>query len=395
MHWNDSARAILDALCFDGRTYSLSGIGRDAMDFADRNQLTPLLSRYELPPAAREHAQAALARNTIRVGRVAAAYQEIATAFDRIVDHVVLKGFTHVPAFVDDPRLRVQYDLDLYVPSGQLQAAGEALLRLGYQPIRGMAGLAMDHLPTMVRKTGWEWRGDFFDPEIPVSVEVHFQFWDAPIERLRPQGLEGFWTRRVGHYLHPVDRLGYSALHLTRHLLRGDLRVFHVWEIANFLHTSGDQTFWRLREQWHPPSLRRLEAVAFLLARRWFACTLPPAAEREVAALPEPVHRWFERYGWSPIEGMFRPNKRELWLHLSLLETFEDRISVLRRRLLPFSLPGPVDAIYVPPDRMTLARRAKKHARYLAHAASRGIHHARLLAPTLWDGLRWRWRTPR
>ncbi len=377
-------RAALDGLSFDGRPYLLAGLDRAALDFLDSAHLTQLLGQFELPEEARAHVDGAVARNAIRVERVAAAYQELAASFD----HLVLKGFTHVPDFVPEPQLRVQYDLDLYVPAEQRNEALSALLSLGYEPIAGLEGLAMDHLPTMIRKTGWEWRGDYFDPEIPVSVEVHFQFWDTATERLYPKGLDGFWTRREGHRLHSVDVLGYAALHLVRHLLRANLRPFHVWEIARFLHTQHDGTFWRLWREWHSPSLRQLEAVGFLLARSWFGCTLPPAAEEEVSALPAPVKNWFEVYRWSPLEGMFHPNKDELWLHLSLLETAADRISVLRRRLLPASLPGPVDAVHITEEEMTLPRRIRKHSRYLAFAASRAWLHARLLAPTLWEGVR-------
>ncbi len=86
---------------------------------------------------------------------------------------------------------------------------------------------------------------------------------------------------------------------------------------------------------------------------------------------------------------MFRPNKHELWLHLSLLDSGLDRYEVLRRRLVPLSSPGPVDAIHIPKDQMTLARRVKKRLRNGAYAASRAWHHARLLVPTIWEGLRW------
>jgi hypothetical protein len=385
----DRVRPVLDALSFDGRAHLLAGIDRETLDFLDRAQLTQLLGQFDLPEEARAHVEGALARNTIRVERVAAAYEELAAAFD----HVVLKGFTHIPDFVPEPRLRVQYDLDLYVPAEQRNQALDALLDLGYEPIAELAGLAMDHLPTMIRKTGWEWRGDYFDPEIPVSVEVHFQFWDASTERLYPQGLDGFWTRREGHRLHSVDALGYAALHLVRHLLRGNLRPFHVWEIARFLHTQHDGTFWRQRREWHAPSLRRLEAVGFLLARTWFACALPSAADDEIAALPATVRNWFEVYGWSPLEAMFHPNKDELWLHLSLVETSADRLSILRRRLLPSSLPGPVDAVHIPEEEMTLSRRITKQSRYLAHASSRAWLHTRLLVPTLWEGVKWWSRT--
>jgi len=427
MPLSSNIRALFDALSFDGRPYCLNELDCDALDFADRHGLTLLLcgvgsQNHRLNACATAQHQcladpggtglqpvseffnvlsqpaasritSTLARNSIRVERVQAAYREIADLFEHHgIDHVVLKGFTHVPCLVPDARLRVQYDLDLYVPRAQQIAARDALRSLGYEPIEELEGLAMDHLPTMIRKTGWEWRGDYFDPEIPISVEVHFRFWDATTERLHPEGLDAFWTRRQGHRLHPVDILGYAALHLTRHLLRGNVRASHAWEIGRFLHTRHDPAFWKQWKQWHAPSLRRLEAVAFQLARWWFACDLPPEAEREVQALPESTRRWFEDYGRPPVDP---PNKRELWLHMSLVELWTDRVSILRRRLLPFSLPGPVDAVHIQEKDMTLARRVKKHARYAAYTGSRAIHHGKLLAPTLREGFNWWLRSQR
>lgn len=380
---------MLDALCFDGRSHSFAAVTADDLAFADRTQLTLLLAPFDLPPAARAHVDSALARNTIRMRRIAEVYQEFAGAFD----HVELKGRTHAPDFVDDPSLRVQYDLDLYTPPDQRETARDALLALGYLPIGGQEQLAMDHLPTMVRKTGWQWRGDYFDPELPPAVEVHFQFWDAATERLRVEGLNEFWARREGNRLSLIDTLGYASLHLTRHLLRGNPRPFHVWELARFLHHQHDAGFWRAWRQCHSASLRRLEAVAFLMARHWFACSLADQAEDEVAALPSDVHRWFEVYGWSPLEALFQPNKHELWLHLSLLNSPADRYEVLRRRLFPLSLPGPVDAIHIPAHEMTPGRRMKSYLRNGAYAVSRGWRHARLLIPTVWEGLKWRLRS--
>src|SRR6185295_9729180 len=99
------------------------------------------------------------------------------------------------------------------------------------------------------------------------------------------------------------DRLGYAALHVTRHLLRGNLRAFHLWEIARFLHTHHDEPFWRRWRELHDPSLRRLEAVAFQLAHVWFGCALAPAASAEIAALPIAALRWFKHYAFSPVES--------------------------------------------------------------------------------------------
>ena len=140
-------RAILDALRFDRQPSAIPDLSPADLAFADRQHLTPLLSRYELSPAERKYAEAALARNTIRMQRFAAAYDEMADQFD----HVILKGFTHAPDFIDDIRLRAQYDLDLYVPSPERDTARNALLALGYEPIGGTEKLAMDHLPTMIR----------------------------------------------------------------------------------------------------------------------------------------------------------------------------------------------------------------------------------------------------
>ncbi len=378
-------RAIFDALRFDRTVNALAGITADDLSFADRAQLTPLLARFDLDASVRAHVTGAIARNAIRVERVSEAYLKIAPAFD----HVVLKGFTHVPDFMDDACLRVQYDLDLYVPPEQKEIARDALTSLGYEPIGGMEALAMDHLPTMVRKTGWQWRSDYFDPDLPPAVEVHFRFWDSPTERLPADGVEEFWDRREGTCLTLVDRLGYAALHLTRHLLRGNVRPSHVWEIARFLHTHHDSAFWTRWRESHSPSLRRIEAVAFLLAKEWFGCSLPDLAASEVAALPASVHRWFDVYRWSPIETSFKPNKHELWLHTSLLDSAGDRLDILRRRLIPGSMPGPVDGIHVPDEEMTIGRRFKKNARNAAYATSRAAHHLRLFLPTLGEGVRW------
>jgi hypothetical protein len=386
-------RAILNALRFDSSTASMLDLSPDDLAFADRQHLTPLLSRFELSPATRTHVDGAVARNTLRMQRFAAAYDEMADKFD----HVVLKGFTHAPDFIDDIRLRAQYDLDLYVPSAfnneTRDGARDALLALGSQPIGGMQGLAMDHLPTMIRKTGWQWRGDYFDPDLPAGVEVHFRFWDAPTECIRVEGLADFWTRRQGHRLDPIDMPGYAALHLTRHLLRGNVRAFHVWELANFLHAHHDPAFWRTWHKQHSPSMRRMEAIAFLLAKSWFACRVADEAESEMGALPPAVHRWFDLYGWSPLESNFRPNKDELWLHMSLLDSASDRWSVLRRRLIPASLPGPVAAIHTPEDQLTIASRVTRTIGNARYAASRAWYHARTLIPTVMEGARWWFRS--
>ncbi len=251
-----------------------------------------------------------------------------------------------------------------------------------------------DHLPALVRKTGWEWRGgSHFDPEIPLAIEVHLQFWDDVTERLRAPGVEQFWERRAGHALGTADALAYACLHLLRHMLRGSARACHVYEIAWFLeHHAGDEEFWIRWRELHDPELRRLEAIAFRLARAWFGCALGVVAGQEVEALPARVQEWFEAFAFSAVEAEFHPNKDELWLHLALLDTARDKFAVVRRRLLP-SLPGPVDAVCVPKEQFTLQRRALKYARTTRFLAHRSVFHTRAFAALLGSGVRWRTRS--
>ena len=214
--------------------------------------------REDLPDSVRSRIDGNLTASAEHWQEVKSAYIEAATAFQATgLEYVVLKGFSHCPLLVDEPHHRWQGDIDLLFSDDQLAAARDAALQLGYEPITPFDRHPINHLPTLVRKTGWEWRGDHFDPHIPVSLELHFQFWDAGTERFGPSGLEKFWERRETHEVdqvrfvsfHPADVAANAALHMLWHLLRGSLRPFHVYELAWFLHNrSGDTAFWNVWE---------------------------------------------------------------------------------------------------------------------------------------------------
>lgn len=379
-----------------------SGKWERTLSFCDRAQLTLLLGatrRELLPPAIAARIDKSRQQSDERNRRLMGELLGIAKRLSaRDVEYLLLKGFAHDFAWAPDPGVRPQYDVDLFAPKESLETARQEILALGFEPVSGLEGFPTDHLPVMVRKTGWQWRGDFYDPGIPPSVDLHFRFWDETTERIAAPGSEKFWERRVSKsiggtdvsVLCPADDLGYCALHLVRHLLRGDLRPYHVFEIAWFLDRhAADAPLWESWRDTHPAELRRIEALAFELARRWFGCRVAPCVEEEVAGLSEKVHHWMTRFAASPVEGMFRPNKSELWLHLPLLQSAVDRLSILRRRLLPLRPPGPVDAVFVPDHQITLAMRLKWGGRYLSHTAGRAVHHVRALAPAMTEGLGW------
>src|SRR5579862_6532318 len=276
---------------------------RATLDFCDRSRLTLALrrrTRDKMPLWVRERTDQNLDGNRKRLQRLLTLYRELAGALGSL-KFVALKGVTQIALSGECLEDRVQYDIDLFATLPDALAARELLLHSGFESLTALEHFPTDHLAPLIRKTGWEWRGDFFDPEIPTAVELHFRLWDDDTERLPAAGLEGFWERRAVReigglalpVLHPVDALGYSALHILRHLLRGNLDAYSVFELGSMLdRRAADGPFWEQWEQTHSPELQRLEAVSFQLARSWFGCALAPPAVEAIAKLPEPARRW-------------------------------------------------------------------------------------------------------
>jgi MFS family permease len=376
----------------------------ELLQFCDLAHLTFPLWRNSgdvLPGWVEERIEANASDNAKRFERIKHAYLEVANALEQVhVEHLVIKGFAQYPGYVEDPRLRMQSDIDLYCPSESIFRARDKLLTLGYQPPKEPERHAVDHLPVMIRNAGWEWRGNAFDPEMPPSLELHFCLWNQEATRFAPPGLEDFWQRRLTRHLDdfsfpaldPVDNLGFSALHALRDVLSGDWVVHRVYELARFLHTNVEnRPFWTQWREQHHPSLRSLEAISFRLAKQWFGCDLAEEVETEAARLAPPVEQWMQRFGRSPLEGMFRPNKDGVWLHIALLETSRDRLTVLRETLAPMRMP----AVGAPGQDVTREGKPKKswpserYPKYLFYVTSRVAYHAKTLVPTLWGGAKW------
>ena len=353
-----------------------------ALDFCHHSGLT-LLLRDVLPPVAARDA----ANNLLRLRELEGTYRWLAGL---PVEFVALKGITQCALFGIRPADRAQSDIDLYCPRETVETARDALMAAGYQPIAGLEAFPTDHLPAMLRPTSWKWRGDFFDPEMPLAIELHFQFWNPRLERLQAEGVDAFWTRRVRRpvggadlaVLSPADAVAYAALHLLKHVLHGDTKPFHVYEIASFLQGhADDEAFWTEWRSLHSDTLRRLQTVGFLLSEAWFGCRLAPAVREEAERLPAATRVWFDEFAISPAMQRFRANKDELWLHLSLLDSKLDALYVARRRLIPSNLP--------PPARATST--ASSSEVYAAWFAGRLRHHLISLGTTLTSGVRW-WR---
>ena len=406
-----SAAAVLAALHLrEPRREALSRLNdrqwRAALDFCDRSRLTLAVreaAREAMPQWVRDRTDQDASKNRERLAGVAQTYRELAACLGEAgVDFVALKGITHSALFGLSAELRAQYDIDLFAPGERSYAARDALLTLGYESVEAMESFPTDHLPVLVRKTGWEWRGDYFDIEIPLSIDLHFQFWNERVERIAAPKTEEFWSRRTKRLiagvdlgvLRPVDALGYASLHLLRHLLRGSVSPYHVYEVGLVLDSSSiDNDFWNEWRDMHTEELRGLEAVVFRLAAEWFGCRLSAAAEEQIAQLSPSTQMWFEKIATSPARSPFHANKDELWLHCSLVSSRRDAWSVARRRLLPGNLPPWGAALYVPKEQISWRKRARNALQYAAYSAGRARHHLAAVPQVAASGTRWWWET--
>src|SRR6478672_5791983 len=211
-------RAVLLALQFeDRRTEGLRSLNdvewQDLLSRWDfRRCMVPLHQTCgdELPGWVRLEIDQRLVDNAERLQRIKGYYSRFSNA-SRLngASHMVIKGFTLWPGFVDPPRLRLQSDIDLSCPPESILVARDVLVELGYTPETQVDFRYADHLPSMVPRSTWIWRGNSYDPEMPISFELHHSFWNEKVLRLRPKGLDQFWIRRVERQL---DGLSFPAL---------------------------------------------------------------------------------------------------------------------------------------------------------------------------------------
>jgi MFS family permease len=392
--------ATIDALNFSAPRFEAltDSEWHQALGYCDRNQLTLILRSVAesaaFPEWVRERLDRNAKQNRERFAQALQLYHDLRTRFEQEgLEHLVLKGFAQWPYLAPDPTLRPQYDLDLFFLQETVRRAQDVVATFAYEPLPSVDHLPTDHLPTMIRKTGWQWRGNYFDPEIPLAIELHYRFWSPATERFGPSRLEEFWGRREGRVLEDqpflslcaADSLAYTCLHGLRHLLRGDTRPVNFYEIAWYLHNNNAISLGQ-----HDECLRRIKAICFGLANMWFGCRLVPEAQEEVGRLPAAVKQWIARFGFAPLESPFSPNKNEVWLHLALLKSVRDKAAVLRRRLVPLSIPGQFGTVHLPESEVTWAIRVNAWWRYLAHLVKRFVHHSRTLialalaAPSWW-----------
>jgi len=307
------------------------------------------------------------------------------------IRYLNLKGFLLAPDFVERLEWRVQYDYDFLVKKEDLQRAFMLFLQSGYSALHATREVAADHLPTLIQRTGWQWKGNYCDPAIPRGVELHFQLWDSEFELLPIQTLDKVWERSCSQTFGSItaptlcreDTLLYVTLHACRHLLRNDLRLSHLYEIAVFLQRTSDQErFWedviaRIKQC---TNTTKMAATTFELAKTLFRPALCSPVQHFVKGhLPAIAESWVGAYGRTGAIHCYRNNRNGLLLHLGLLDNNARRWALLRQRLLPRHLPLPTYGVQTPQEAQDLRFRVAKVARYVGLLWQRGLFQIRSL----------------
>lgn len=344
-----------------------------------------------------------IADNVSRLERIKSDYREIAQVLREAgAGHLVIKGFAQWPGFTDHPCFHLQSDIDLYCPRESIEAARDAILGLGYESSKDKRERANDHLPALVRRNGWRWNGNYFDPEMPASIELHHCFWNRRVFRFGVEIEQEFWGRRLDRCLDGLtfpalslqDNLGHSSLQILRDCLQDAASPAKLYQLARFLHlTRNDEAFWSVWSESHCEQVRRMEAISFRAAKDVFACELGEAADKEVQMLPSAVDKWFGCFGAAIFDRRLHRPSVGIWLQLALIESAADRRALAMKHFLPYrpiSLEAFADREAVRKTEPTAASIRRKHAHHIRmHTAAR----ARALGPTLVQGLRYWWNT--
>lgn len=352
--------AVLGSLQMQGsredELLSLNDAGwHEVLALCDRLQLTlPLAqqSRERYPAWVRERLAGNLADVDRRFARVKATYCEASAALAQAgVPHVVLKGFTQAPDFVKAPQLRMQGDIDFYTPGEHTRTALDALQAIGYEPAGHPEDYGVsDHPPTLTRLQGWKWRGNRYDPDMPLAIEVHTCFWNAQVSLISLPEVDDFWKRRMNRKLgdlsfcalSPVDHVCYFALHLLRDLLLGDPKIHHVLELASFLHQrADDSTFWMQWESSYSSRVKQMQAIAFAVAGAGFSSRMPVAIEEHIRRLPAKQRAWIETCGGDLLVKSFLRTRDGHLLQFLLCDSAGTRRKILWRAVSPGLIASP------------------------------------------------------
>jgi hypothetical protein len=331
---------------------SLDTLGwRKLLSFLDEHGLTLLFRRKfpnaSLPDWVNQRLEQNFAENSKRYDSILFQQRKILRAFAaQNIDATLLKGLAIALQAYPDMRDRVQYDLDFFIRPAQLQQAARVCLDSGYQLDKEQTP---DHI-CMVPPETYVWRGNFFDPLIPLKIELHGQLWhdryyiDLSGLLSEPETIAAQDVRlQPARLLSAVDQFVFLNLHFFRHLFQNQVRLSHLYEMGVFLK---DARIWsdamdRVGERLSARGILLLNLHLVLQLFRLPKQTMPVGADE--SDLPFPVRTWLRNDAVNDLISRFYGNKNHVLLQM---EFSGARRQVLKSALAVHRLPNPARVEY-------------------------------------------------
>ena len=272
-------------------------------------------------------------------------------------------------------------------------------------PIEGMEAFPTDHLPALIRKRAGSCAATSSIPTSRCPSSCTSASGTSRWSACRAPGTEEFWSRRDtptgwpasrSACCIPPDALAYAALHLLKHVLRGSVKAFHVYEIARDARRARgqDEASGREWRELHPPGLRRLRGSSLSAGARVVRRPHVRGGQDEIAQLPAATQSWFDGFALSPATQEFHRIRTSCGCTSACSIRARDAWRVARRR--PASRQSAAVRGYG-----VRARRpghvwptGAEWIRWTAYTAGRLRHHAFALPQTALSGLRCWWSAP-
>ena len=303
------------------------------------------------------HARAALesrsADNQLRTRQILVEFRTFIEAFDQArVQYAVLKGISLLPDYCPEMEFRTQYDHDVLVAPGSLDAARRALENAGFRPKLK----ENEEAPLVYRRVQPDVRFSqksqaLYSPKLSRSIELHQTLWEEAEERIHVGLSDDFLERgRIREWegicfraLSDEDCLLFQILHAFKHILRNWCRLSIFLEVSYFLNRrSSDDLFWRSFEgrienvRW----AREATLIVFTLAEQLFGVVVPEQFRKTLNSPASPaLHLWIERYGRQSAVSNFHGDKCSLFLHREFVDDPSEWATIRRRRLFPLHRP--------------------------------------------------------
>lgn len=283
----------------------LSGTGRDShlgdgwgrlLYWADLHTVTPLLFQtYRdagwlggLPSTVVDRLRQTYDHTRSRASWMMPEFHKLLESLSAVgMDFLILKGFPLIDRLYGDRGARPTYDIDLWLRDpADSDRALEALRGLGYETLPETAddhGSDHRHLAPLWKPAPRAAPGDYFNPRLPWTVELHVTLWESHWWGLRLRALPELWERRtvvsVDGYPTPVlgeaDQLVYLAMHQVLHIIAGNGRLIHLQDLHRLCQLLRLD---RWQSAWERASVCELEvylAAAVLLTQAIFKTPVP------------------------------------------------------------------------------------------------------------------------